>query len=76
LRREHRVVIGVEKDSKGGTLVQGNDDLRSTYFYFTNVVEQVPYFLLRKGFRVCGMLLDVYFAKNRNVWTGIWFCLL
>jgi hypothetical protein len=41
--------------------------LRSTSFYFTKALEQVPYFLLRKGFKVCGMLLDVFFTKNRNV---------
>lgn len=66
-QREHRVLIDVEKDGRGSTLIQGNDGLRSTSFYFTNVLEQVPYFLLRKGFRVCEMLLYVFFAKNRNV---------
>ena len=40
LRREHRVVIGIEKDGKGSTLVQGNDDLRSTSYYFTNVLKK------------------------------------
>ena len=60
-------MIGVEEDGKGSTLVRGNDDLRSTSFYFKNVLEQIPYFLIRKGFRVCAMFLDVFFAKNRNV---------
>ena len=65
-RREHRVVVGVEKDGKGSTSVKGANDLRSTYFYFTNVSEQIPYFLLRNVFKVCGMLSNVFLAKNRN----------
>jgi len=60
---EHRVIIGVKKDDNGSTLVEGINDLRSTSFYLTNVREQTPYFLWRKGFEVCGMLADVFLAE-------------
>lgn len=60
-------MIGAEKDDKGRTHVEGIDDQRCASFYFTNVLEQIPYFLLRKGFEVCGMPGDLFLAKNRNV---------
>jgi len=60
---EHRVVIGAEKDDKGSTPVEGINDLGSTSFYLINMWEQIPYFLLRKSFEVCGILVDVFLAE-------------
>jgi len=35
-------------------------------FYFTNIPECLPVFLLRQQFEVCGVLTDVYIAHQRN----------
>jgi hypothetical protein len=52
--------------------VIGNEKIGSVYkryvsFYFTNFPAQLSLFYLRKGFEVCGILEDVYVAKNRNL---------
>jgi len=39
---------------------------RFVSFYFTNVPEFIPYVYLRQGFEVCGILEDLYVAKNYN----------
>jgi len=36
-------------------------------FYFTNVPDDISYSSLRKGFKVCGIMEDVYLARKRNV---------
>ncbi|XP_045791605.1 uncharacterized protein LOC123886320 [Trifolium pratense] len=50
---------------------RGNDNLgtelkRYVSFYFTNFPYQLSNFYLRKGFKVCGMLEDVFLPKKRN----------
>ncbi|KAK2354954.1 heterogeneous nuclear ribonucleoprotein A0 [Trifolium repens] len=39
---------------------------RYVSFYFTNFPAHMSIFYLRKGFEVCGILEDVYVARNRN----------
>jgi len=34
---------------------------------FTNVPEQVPSVKLRKGFEVCGMLINVFLSHKKNM---------
>jgi hypothetical protein len=36
-------------------------------FYFTNIPENMPVFRLRQFFEVCGILSDVYVARQLNV---------
>jgi len=36
-------------------------------FYFTNVPHDISYFTLRQGFKVCGVMEDLYLAQKRNV---------
>ena len=42
------------------------DVKRFISFYFTNVPKFIPYAYLQQGFEVCGILEDLYLAKNYN----------
>jgi hypothetical protein len=44
----------------------GSDLKRYVSFYFTNFPAHLPLFYIRKGFEVCGILEDVYIAKQCN----------
>lgn len=60
-----RVQLGNSKTATTSSCgEQGEKQVAS--FYFTNVLELIPYVELRKGFEVCGMLFDVYLSKRRN----------
>lgn len=50
-----------------GTQITDNSDVkRFVSFYFTNVPELIPYYCLRQGFEVCGILEDLYLSKKLN----------
>jgi len=52
-RRAIRVGTGTSSGSKAS-------------FYLTNILEFLPLFRLRQQFEVCGILTDVYVARQRN----------
>ena len=45
---------------------QGNSFASRASFYVTNIPDHVQYVDFRKAFEVCGILSDVYVARNRN----------
>ena len=46
--------------------LQGNNSASRASFYVTNLPDQALYVDIRKAFEVCGILSDVYVARNRN----------
>ena len=48
------------------TVSQGNNFVPKASFYVTNLPDNVHYVDIRKAFEVCGILSDVYVARNRN----------
>jgi len=60
--RTRRVSISISPSAN----LQGNNSATRASFYVTNLPEQALYVDIRKAFEVCGILSDVYVARNRN----------
>ena len=45
----------------------GNNDRSKATFYFTNIPEAMPVFRVRQYFKVCGILSDIYIARQLNL---------
>jgi RNA recognition motif-containing protein len=44
----------------------GSNIKRYVTFYFTNVPDMVPYFIVKEGFEVCGILDNIFLSRKRN----------
>lgn len=74
-RRDGRTVGGHQQHHQSRAVIKsakevesGSELKRYVTFYFTNFLEQIPCFYLRKSFEVCGILEDVFVANKRNMY--------
>jgi len=53
-------------------IIAGTDLKQFVSFYFTSVLELISYFYLHQGCKLCGMLEDLYLAKNYNAYGKVY----
>jgi hypothetical protein len=57
-------VTGIDRFDQNG--LDNSTSGRKVSFYFTNIPECLPIFLLRQQFEVCGILTNLFIARQRN----------
>jgi len=64
LRLQRTDVLNDQNVNEGSRI--GTSLKRFVTFYYTNVPEFIPYFNLRQGFEVCGVLEDLFVSRKYN----------
>jgi len=60
------VLIRADNNATSVHHSNGFEFRRYVTFYFTNVPDMVPYFCVREGFEVCGILDNLFLLRKRN----------